>query len=160
MRSPEKVAALLQFLKLFMKKTALTLLLILFFGSAYVEAKIIDPSTSLSRPPVTSEVANRATKVPILTPEAAIKEKPQAFEVPFDEVHATAEFAGARLVTGTKDGKLAAFTIEQKDDGYEVVELSQRELAWQLGKVVASWTIVATLLFTVLFAIADKSRRR
>lgn len=154
------MAALLQFLKLSMKKTAAIALLILFLNAAYVEAKIMDPSTSLSAPPVTSEVANRAAKFPVLTPEAAIKEEPPAFEVPLDEVHATGEFTGARLVTGTKEGKLAAFTIEQKGDGYEVVELSHRELAWQLGKVVASWTIVATLLFTALFAIADKSRRR
>ncbi len=117
-------------------------------------AKIIEPSVTLSMPPGT-------TGVLLTTPTGTLeaKDEPEAFSLPHDEVHATAEFAGARLLTGTKDGKWSAFTIERKGNSFEVIELSKRALAWQLSKIVISWSVVAVFLFSALFALADKSRR-
>ncbi len=81
------------------------------------------------------------------------------FSIPADEIHAAGGSRGSRLVTGTQDGELTAFSIKRAGASYEVVELSQAEVAWQLSKILFSWCAVASLLFAGLFACAEKSKR-
>ena len=81
------------------------------------------------------------------------------FSIPVDEIHAAEGPAGSRLITGTQDGEMTAFRIQRAGAIYEVVELSKSEVAWQLSKIVFSWTAVACLLFAGLFSIAERSKR-
>ena len=143
-----------------MGKLLLILSVAFLFSALPLSAKILDPSAPTDRGPQTSEPILRSVGESLVpTPQAAV-EPPEEFSVPVDEMHATGSFNGNRLLTGTRDGEFAAFTIKKGDaGGYQVVELSHGELAWQLSKIVLGWGLVATLLFTALFAVAGKSRR-
>lgn len=142
-----------------MGKSLLILSAALLLVSPTVLAKILDPSAPSDRTIPQEPIFRSAVKSIVPTPQAAV-EPDEEFFVPVDEMHATGSFTGNRLLTGTRDGELTAFTIQQgAAGGYEVVELSRSELAWQLGKVVLGWTLVATCLFTALFAFAGKFRR-
>ncbi len=84
----------------------------------------------------------------------------EKFSVPTDEFHATSEAFGSRLLTGTQEGSLAAFSIERRGDSYQVVRLGKQALAWELSKIVLAWGLVAFVLFAALFGVAEKFRRQ